>query len=139
MNKHLTFFVLSAAIALAASKLNQNSKAETRAKVSSPSSTLKAAPRSSQTAAQQVIVKVQAATSVVLPGQKVLLAARINGAPDLAIEWSLKEGDAAGSITPSGDHPDINHGGPQWVYTAPNAPGTYHVITTAIADPAHPV
>jgi hypothetical protein len=98
-----------------------------------------AAAVSSKAAAQQVTVKVQAATSVVLPGQKVLLAARVNGNLDQAVEWSLKEGEAAGSITLSPDYPDIARRGPLWVYTAPNTPGTYHVIAKALADPVNAV
>jgi hypothetical protein len=84
-------------------------------------------------------VKVQATTSVVLPSQKVLLSARITGTPDQGVEWSLKEGEAAGSIFLSPDYPDAAHGGPLWVYAASNTPGTYHVIAKAIADTQHPV
>jgi hypothetical protein len=88
---------------------------------------------------QPVVVKVQATTSVVLPGQKVLLAAKITGTTDLGVQWSLKEGGSAGSISLSTDYAEPAQGGPLWIYTASDTPGTYHAIARANADPEHPV
>ncbi len=82
---------------------------------------------------------VEATSSVVLPGQKILFTARGVGAAAQTVTWTLQEGAAGGSIGLSSTYPDAQHGGPQWVYTAPSTPGTYHVITTFNADPAHPV
>ena len=45
------------------------------------------------------------------------------GSVDTAVQWSVQEGAAGGSITPAG------------VYTAPGLAGTYHVIATSHADP----
>jgi hypothetical protein len=86
-----------------------------------------------------VVVTVDAASTVVLPGQKILLTAKVVGATDQTVTWNLQEGAAGGSITLSSTYPDAQHNGPQWVYTAPNTPGTYHVLTTATADTTHPV
>jgi hypothetical protein len=94
---------------------------------------------SPEAATQPVTMEVQASSSVVLPGQKVLLAARVTGTSDKRVEWSLKEGEAAGSIFLSPDYRDTDHSGPLWVYTASNTPGTYQVIATANADKEHPV
>ena len=86
-----------------------------------------------------VMIKVEATSAVVLPGQKILLTAQVSGATDPMVTWALQEGAAAGSIVLSSTYPDAQHGGPQWVYTAPNTPGTYHVVATASADTAPPV
>jgi hypothetical protein len=86
-----------------------------------------------------VMVKVDATSTFVLPGQKILLTAKVSGATDQSVIWNLEEGAAGGSIALSSIYPDAQHNGPQWVYTAPNAPGTYHLVTIATADTAHPV
>lgn len=90
-------------------------------------------------AAGPVVVKVDAASTVVLPGQKILLTAKVVGATDQTVTWNVQEGAAGGSIVLSSIYPDAQRNGPQWVYTAPNTPGTYHVLTTAAADTANPV
>ncbi len=56
-------------------------------------------------------------------GDSVALTAAVTGAAEQTVAWSLREGDAAGSVTENG------------VYTAPAAPGTYHVVATSVADP----
>jgi Galactose oxidase, central domain len=43
-------------------------------------------------------------------------------ATNMAVTWAVQEGAAGGSITSAG------------VYTAPQIPGTYHVIATSVAD-----
>ncbi|SFV33381.1 WD40/YVTN/BNR-like repeat-containing protein [Hyphomicrobium facile] len=84
-------------------------------------------------------IEVEATSSVVLPGQKILLTAKVNGKADETVTWHLQEGSAGGSIALSSTYPDAQHTGPQWVYTAPNTGGTYHIVSTARADPEHPV
>ncbi|HZG42340.1 MAG TPA: hypothetical protein VEY93_05220, partial [Longimicrobium sp.] len=49
--------------------------------------------------------------------------ATVTGSPDTEVDWSVQEGSAGGSVNASG------------LYTAPNQPGTYHVIATSRADP----
>jgi hypothetical protein len=139
MKKRFLFFLVLAAVTAAECKQGQSNNAEESNAKSGPSAIRAAASRSAEAATQQVTAKLQASTSVVLPGQKVLLSAKITGTPDQDIEWSLKEGKAAGSIALSPDYPDAAHRGPLWVYTASNTPGTYHVIAKAIADIEHPV
>ncbi|PWT78494.1 MAG: hypothetical protein C5B58_15210, partial [Acidobacteria bacterium] len=138
MKKRFFLCLLSAAAAVVATyEQSQSSNSEAESNQSS----IPATPSRSPDAAtrQQVIVQVQASTSVVLPGQKIFLFGRVTGTPDQALEWSMKEGEAAGSITLSPGYPDAAHNGPLWVYTASNTPGTYHVTTKALADPLHPV
>ncbi len=48
--------------------------------------------------------------------------ANLNGRTSAGVNWSVHEGTAGGSITAAG------------VYTAPNAPGTFHVVATSQAD-----
>lgn len=49
--------------------------------------------------------------------------ANIVGSPGAGVNWTVQEGAAGGSITTGG------------VYTAPGAPGTFHVIATSQLDP----
>ncbi len=53
----------------------------------------------------------------------VTFTARVTGAANSAVTWSVQEGAAGGTITPAG------------VYTAPSVAGTYHVVATSNADP----
>lgn len=55
------------------------------------------------------------------PGERVNFVVTVSGRSDRAIRWSVQEGEAGGSITLDG------------VYTAPENPGTYHVVA-ALAD-----
>jgi WD40 repeat protein len=48
--------------------------------------------------------------------------ATVTGTSNTAVNWTVQEGTAGGSITTSG------------LYTAPNAPGTFHVVATSTAD-----
>src|SRR5713101_5816396 len=60
---------------------------------------------------------------VTLPaGGSQTFIATVNGSANTAVTWSLQEGAAGGTITNMG------------VYTAPRAPGTYHVVATSVAD-----
>jgi hypothetical protein len=48
----------------------------------------------------------------------------VTGLANTAVTWSVQEGANGGSVTAAG------------VYTAPNTPGTFHVIATSQADSA---
>ena len=50
-------------------------------------------------------------------------AANVLGTPNTAVTWSLQEGAAGGVISTGG------------LYTAPNSPGTFHVVAHSQADP----
>jgi hypothetical protein len=64
------------------------------------------------------------AAPVVGPRQQQQFTVAIEGEPPPAVNWSVREGSAGGSITPSG------------LYTAPSSSGTYHVVATRVSDPA---
>jgi hypothetical protein len=57
-------------------------------------------------------------------GQMAALQATVTGLTDTSIDWSVYEGALGGTVTADG------------TYTAPTAPGLYHVIAKAHADPA---
>lgn len=69
----------------------------------------------------QVSVSPSAATLTLRDTQT--FTASVVGSPNAAVTWSIEEGAAGGSITSGG------------VYTAPNAPGKFHVVATSQADP----
>ncbi|HZP84751.1 MAG TPA: hypothetical protein VFB21_24155 [Chthonomonadaceae bacterium] len=48
--------------------------------------------------------------------------AKLNGTPTTAVNWSVQEGNAGGTIDANGN------------YTAPATPGTYHVLVTSQSD-----
>jgi hypothetical protein len=54
--------------------------------------------------------------------QPASFGALVTGSANSGVSWSVQEGDAGGTISAEG------------VYTAPSAPGTYHVIATTSAD-----
>jgi hypothetical protein len=71
-----------------------------------------------------VVVAIEPATVSVVTASTVTFAAKVTGAEDTSVTWSIQEGEAGGTITPAG------------VYTAPNTAGTYTVVATSKADPA---
>jgi hypothetical protein len=73
-------------------------------------------------AGQGVAVSVNPASAAVDACGKVTFAASVTGATSSAANWSVLE--AGGGTVANG------------VYSAPQAPGTYHVVATSTADPA---
>ena len=69
-----------------------------------------------------VVVRVAPPSAQVAPGGAVAFAATVTGTANTAVTWSVQEGGAGGSVTPSGG------------YTAPASAGTYHVVATSQAD-----
>jgi Galactose oxidase, central domain len=73
-------------------------------------------------------VKVPVAVSVfpnpatVFLGAMQPFSAMVAGTNNMAVTWTVQEGAAGGSVTGAG------------VYTAPQVPGTYHVIATSMTD-----
>ena len=56
------------------------------------------------------------------PGQTQTFAPAVTGLTNAAVTWSVQEGTLGGAITPAG------------AYTAPLAPGVYHVVATSQED-----
>jgi len=68
-------------------------------------------------------VEISPATASVTTGGQQTFSARVNGATNQAVSWSVQEA-GGGSITADG------------TYTAPNNTGTFHVVATSQADPS---
>jgi hypothetical protein len=69
-----------------------------------------------------VAVNVSPNPATVFLGAKQTFTATVAGTNNTAVTWSVQEGAAGGSIDNQGN------------YTAPQVPGTYHVIATSVAD-----
>lgn len=69
-----------------------------------------------------ITVLVSPATAKVLMGGTQPFTATVSGSSNKAVNWSVQEGAAGGSITSAG------------LYTAPPVPGTYHVVASSQAD-----
>ena len=70
-----------------------------------------------------LVINVLPNPATVFLGATQRFTATVTGSNNMAVTWSVQEGAAGGSITSAG------------VYTAPQAPGTYHVIATSVAIP----
>jgi len=71
-----------------------------------------------------VQVVVTPAALSVQEGASAQLSAQVTGNADSAVLWSVREGAPGGTVAATG------------LYTAPQTPGTFHVIATSHADPA---
>ncbi|MBJ6762486.1 hypothetical protein JGU66_17075 [Myxococcaceae bacterium JPH2] len=71
---------------------------------------------------KQVAVSVAPTSATVDQGEVKTFTADVTGSSNLAVNWTVQEGAAGGSITSTG------------AYTAPNTAGTYHVVATSQAD-----
>src|SRR6218665_1334236 len=78
----------------------------------------------SGTVTPAVVATITPASPTVGTAGSIAFTAQVTGASDTSVTWSLKEGDAAGSLTAAG------------VYTAPGTPGPFTVVATSVADPS---
>lgn len=76
------------------------------------------------TVSGQVGVGVLPASATVEQGTTQAFQAMVGGTTNQAVTWSVQEGAAGGSVSPSG------------VYTPPAHGGSYHVVATSVLDPA---
>jgi hypothetical protein len=74
-------------------------------------------------APQGVEVRISPASAAVDPAGTAAFAAQVTGTATTAVTWSVQEANG-GSVDPNG------------IYTAPTAPGTYHVVAASNAVPA---
>ena len=79
------------------------------------------------TVVADIAVTVQAPTQTIFRGNSSTLSATVINTANTAVTWSIQQGAAGGTLTPSA--------GATIIYTAPNAPGTYTIIATSVADP----
>jgi hypothetical protein len=75
-------------------------------------------------AATGIVVSVAPATARVPPGGTASFAGSVTGTVDTLVDWSITEGPAGGTVSPTG------------VYTAPPVEGVFHVVATSHADPS---
>lgn len=71
-----------------------------------------------------ISVAIEPAALTLPPGGSHRFAASVSEGDEAAVTWQVAEGPAGGSVNQEG------------AYTAPEAPGTYHVVATSVADPA---
>src|SRR5438105_646673 len=64
-------------------------------------------------------IAIDPAAADLTPGATLQLRATVSGVPDTAVLWSVREGDAGGSVDDRG------------LYTAPQAAGLYHVVAAS--------
>ena len=72
----------------------------------------------------------------VAAGGRTSLQANVSGSKDTDVKWSIQEGDKGGQITPQGDMVEGNQSRATAMYTAPQTPGTFHVLATSHANPS---
>ncbi|WP_211229103.1 carboxypeptidase-like regulatory domain-containing protein, partial [Geothrix fermentans] len=70
-----------------------------------------------------VVVGISPTAATLLPGGMITLTSTVTGSTNTFVDWSIQEGATGGTVV----------GG---IYTAPVAPGTYHVVATSQANPA---
>ncbi len=71
----------------------------------------------------EVTVSISPPSATLAFGDTQSFGATVSGHVNPAVTWSVQEGPAGGTINPSG------------VYTAPNTPGTFHVVATSQGNP----
>ena len=85
-----------------------------------------AMPAGNRSAASPVVppisITINPSTATVSEGGSQSFIATVTGSSDTAVTWSVQEGTVGGTITNSG------------VYTAPEGPGTYHIVATSQVD-----
>jgi zinc-ribbon domain/Immunoglobulin I-set domain len=75
-------------------------------------------------------------TAKVVAGKGADFAATVTGAPSSEVTWKVEEGASAGEIRTRGAYAKEGAISLYATYTAPKAPGTYHLVATSTADPS---
>ena len=68
------------------------------------------------------------------PGKGVDFVAEVTGAPASDVSWTVEEGDSEGAIKTRGASAKEDTISLYCTYTAPQKPGTYHLVATSTAD-----
>lgn len=87
-------------------------------------------------AAAPVAITIYPTTAKVVSGKGVDFVAEVTGAPTSDVTWSVEEGDANGDIKTRGASAKEDTISLYCTYTAPQKPGTYHLVATSTADKA---
>ena len=78
----------------------------------------------SPSATEAITVAISPSSASVQAGATQAFTASVTGATNTSVSWSVAEGSSGGAVTSSG------------VYTAPSAPGSYHVVAASEAKPS---
>ena len=81
-----------------------------------------------------VAITIYPTAAKVGPGKGVDFVAEVTGAPTSDVTWSVEEGDSAGEIRTRGASAKEDTISLYCTYTAPQKPGTYHLVATSTAD-----
>jgi serine/threonine protein kinase len=74
-------------------------------------------------------------TAQVVSGSVLDFFATLNGTNEIELTWSVKEGEAGGSVVTRETRVTARGLSARAVYVAPKAPGTYHIVVSTKADP----
>jgi chitinase len=83
-----------------------------------------------------VKVTVSPASARLGRGKSLEVLATVSGTDSVEVNWSVQEGDAGGQIEARGAKAARGKVWSQVAYTAPQAPGTYHLQAESKADPS---
>ena len=78
--------------------------------------------KSATPAAEGIVVKTTPPAAALVPGDTQGFSAVVFGTTSTSVTWSVQEGAPGGAVTDGG------------IYTAPETPGTFHVVATSVAD-----
>ncbi len=81
-----------------------------------------------------VTITIYPTAAKVIVGKGVDFVAEVSGAPTGEVTWSVEEGDTAGTVTSRGASAKGETISLYSTYTAPQKPGTYHLVATSTAD-----
>jgi len=85
-------------------------------------------------AAAPVGITIYPTAAKMIAGKGADFAATVTGAPTSEVTWKVEEGDNAGQIQTRGAYSKGDEISLYCTYTAPKAPGTYHLVATSTAD-----
>ncbi len=81
-----------------------------------------------------VTITIYPTSAKAVPGKGVDFVSEVTGAPSSEVTWSVEEGDSAGTVTSRGASAKGDTISLYCTYTAPQKPGTYHLVATSTAD-----
>ena len=88
-------------------------------------------------AATAVGITIYPTAAKAVAGKGVDFSATVTGAPTSEVTWKVEEGDNGGQVqTRPGAYSKGDGIQLYSTYTAPKAPGTYHLVATSTADPS---
>ncbi len=81
-----------------------------------------------------VTITIYPTAAKVVAGKGVDFVSEVSGAPSSEVTWSVEEGESAGTVTSRGASAKGDTISLYCTYTAPQKPGTYHLVATSTAD-----